>query len=94
MRINHPEHCLSVDGLVSSNSGRNVSSSSPSQPSGSDLSDILDLPKPKEKSGQKKKAAVNQKTVCLTDDNVLDGLKAEQQRKLKKEEGLERIEKQ
>lgn len=76
---------------MSSNSGRNGMSSSPSQPSGSDLSDILVLPKPKEKSGRKKKASVNQKTVCLTDDIVLDGMKAEQQRK--KEEELERIEK-
>ena len=91
VRINHPERCLSVDSRVSSNSGRNGMSSSPSQPSGSDLSDILVLPKPKEKLGRKKKASVNQKTVCLTDDIVLDGMKAEQQRK--KEEELERIEK-
>ena len=38
------------------------------------LSDILVLPKPKEKSGWKRKAGINQKTVCLTDDDVFDGL--------------------
>ena len=38
----------------------------------SDLSDILALPKPKEKSGRKRKPSINQKTVCLTDDAVFN----------------------
>ena len=38
----------------------------------SDLSDILALPKPKEKSGRKRKPSINQKTVCVTDDAVFD----------------------
>ena len=87
MRISHPERCLSVDGRSTmSASSELTSSSSPPisvhQPSESDvLSDILVLPRPKEKSGRKRKAAVNKKTVCLTDDTVLEGLVAERQRK-------------
>ena len=56
------------------------------------LSDILVLPKPKDKSGRKRKAGINQKTVCLTDDEVFDGLKAEDQKK--KENKLKRIERE
>ena len=49
------------------------------------LSDILALPKPKEKSGRKRKPGINQKTVCLTDDAVFDRFKAEDQEKKDKE---------
>ena len=92
MRINHPERCLSVDGRSTmSASSELTSSSSPPisvyQPSESDvLSDILVLPRPKEKSGRRRKAAVNKKTVCLTDDTVLEGLVTERQRKKDAEE--------
>ena len=51
----------------------------------SDLSDILALPKLKEKSGRKRKPGINQKTVCLTDDAMFDRLKAEDQEKKDKE---------
>ena len=103
VRINHPEHCLSVGSSsnVSATSGTNhmLASKTSSCPSSLDqqskndiLSDILVLPKPKDKSGRKRKAGINQKTVCLTDDEVFDGLKAEDQKK--KENKLKRIERE
>ena len=45
------------------------------------LGDILVRPKPKETSLRKRKAGINQKSVCLTDDDVFSGLKEEVQRK-------------
>ena len=54
------------------------------------LSDILVLPEPKEKFGRKRKAGINQKTVCLTDDDVFDGLKAAD--KEKKDNELKKLE--
>ena len=45
--------------------------------------------RPKEKSGRKRKAGINHKTVCLTDGDVFDGLKAEDQKK--KENELKKI---
>ena len=107
VRINHPGRCLSVSSSSSSSSSsstsgpscvRNVvNSTSPpqstqDQSSESDmLSEILVLPKPREKSGRKRKAAVNQKAVCLTDDSVLDHLKADDEKK--KEDTLRKLEK-
>ena len=55
------------------------------------LSEIFVLPKPREKSGRKRKAAVNQKAVCLTDDSVLDHLKTDDEKK--KEDTLRKLEK-
>ena len=86
VKINHPEHCLSVG---SSSCVKTSSSTSSGGQGTSDLSDVLVLPKPKEKSGRKRKAAVNQKAVCLTDDGVLSDLKTEAE---KKENELEKIE--
>ena len=54
------------------------------------LSDTLVRPKPKEASRRKRKAGLNQKSVCLTDDDVLSGLKEEVQRK--KDNELEKME--
>ena len=73
-----------------------TSSSSPPisvhQPAESDvLSDILVLPRPKEKSRRKRKAAVNKKTVCLTDDTILEGLVAERQRRRIREAKTENL---
>ena len=66
-------------------------SSSPSSVEQNDvLSDIFVHPKPKETSLQKRKAGINQKSVCLTDDNVLSGLKEEVQRK--KDDEREKVE--
>ena len=66
-------------------------SSSPSSVEQNDvLSDIFVHPKPKETSLQKRKAGINQKSVCLTDDNVLSGLKEEVQRK--KDDEWEKVE--
>ena len=54
------------------------------------LSDILVQPNPKETSRRKRKAGIKQKSVCLTDDDVLSGLKEEVQRK--KDEELDKTE--
>ena len=89
LKVNHPEHCLSV---CSSSSGHANHASPVTEDHTSDndvLSDILVLPKPKEKSGWKRKAGINQKTVCLTDDDVFDGLRAKD--KEKKENELKRL---
>ena len=86
VRINHPERCVSVDSSsgVSATSDANhvkVSSSTSSVEQNDVLSDILVRPKPKETSRRKRKPGINQKTVCLTDDDTLSGLKEEVQRK-------------
>ena len=77
VRINHLERCLSVDSSssVSATSDANhvKASSSPSRVEQNDvLSDILVQPKPKENSRRKRKADINQKSVCLTDDEELE----------------------
>ena len=94
VRINHPERCLSIDSSssVSATSDANhvqVSSSPSSVEQNDVLSDILVRPKPKETSHRKRKAGINQKSVCLTDDVVLSSLKEEVQRK--KDEELEKM---
>ena len=76
VRINNPEWCLSVDSSSSvsaTSDGNHVkASSSPGSVEQNDvLNDILVHPKPKETSCRKRKAGINQKSVCLTDDDVL-----------------------
>ena len=102
VRINHPERCFSVGSSSSVSASSHANHVSPvtntsSNPNSEDhpsendvLSDILVLPKPKEKSGRKRKAGINQKTVCLTDDDVFDGLKAKD--KEKKDNELKKLE--
>ena len=83
IRINNPERCLSVDSSssVSANSDVKVSSNPSSIELNDVLSEVLVRPKPKEISRRKRKAGINQRSVCLTDDNVLSSLKEEVQRK-------------
>ena len=91
--VNHKSPTSKTDAITPPKSGAMVSgteattSSEPlkSTASESDLSDILALPKPKEKCGRKRKPGINQKTVCLTDDAVFDRFKAEDQEKKDKE---------
>ena len=102
VRINYPEHCFSVGSSSSVSASSHANHVSPvtntsSNPNSEDhpsendvLSDILVLPKPKEKSGRKRKAGINQKTVCLTDDDVFDSLKAKD--KGKKDNELKKLE--
>ena len=102
VRINHPERCFSVGSSSSVSASSHANHVSPvtntsSNPNSEDhpsendvLSDILVLPKPKQKSGRKRKAGINQKTVCLTDDDVFDGLKAKD--KEKKDNELKKLE--
>ena len=42
------------------------------------LSEVLVLPKPKEKKSRRK-GGVNAKTICITDDGVLEELKSKEQ---------------
>ena len=72
------ERCFSVGSSSSVSASSHANHVSPvtntsSNPNSEDhpsendvLSDILVLPKPKEKSGRKRKPGINQKTVCLT----------------------------
>ncbi len=63
------------------------------------LSDILVLPKPKEGgNSRRRKKALNSKAVCITDDDILESLRAQEEEKLQNEKmketkRLERIEK-
>ena len=91
--VNHKSPTSKMDATTPPKSGAMVSgteATTSSEPlkctaSESDLSDILALPKPKEKSGRKRKPGINQKTVCLTYDAVFDRFKAEEQEKKDKE---------
>ena len=60
-------------------------------PSTCDLSDILVLPEKRSHSAKRKKSAVNNSTVCLTDQNVLCQLKEEEKKKEKAK--IERVRK-
>ena len=50
------------------------------------LSDILSLPQPEQRSLKKKKAGVNSTAVYITDDDILEGLKAKEKEKAEVEE--------
>ena len=50
------------------------------------LSDILSLPQPEQRSLNRKKAGINSKAVCITDDEIFEGLKAKEKEKAEAEE--------
>ena len=80
LKINHPEAELSVASSVgtSSSSGQHHlgSVNSAKNTDSSDIfSEVLVLPEPKEKPASKRKPALTKKTVCLTEDDVLENLR-------------------
>ncbi len=96
LKINHPEAELSSAFSGSSSSSvisgdrsskkAESSTSGQSQPSSSDiLSDILVLPRPVAKSKSRCKPPLNAKTVCITDDEVLEDLKSKEAEKAEAE---------
>jgi len=94
VKITHPE----VD--VSSTEVSSVSSGQLGSTKSSDvLSEILVLPEPKGKPTRKKKTITSEKTVCITEDKVLEELKQHETEKKKAEEEkiakrLEKIQRQ
>jgi len=91
VKLNHPE----VN--TSSTEGSSVSGSRNSSAKSSDvLSDILLLPEPKEKpSRSKSKGITSAKTVCITEDKVLNELKQKEidKRKAEEERAAKQLEK-
>jgi hypothetical protein len=64
--------------------------SEPLKSSEIDFSNILVFPKPKETSKWKRKPALHQMTVCLTDNDVFNKIRAKDEEKKKK--GIEKVE--
>ena len=83
IKLNHPERCLSVDSSssVSATSDRNPVKASSSQNSVEQNDDVLVRPKLKEVSHRKRKIGINQRSVCLTDDDCVVWLKKKRCRK-------------
>ena len=91
LKIIHPEAELSVAASVgtSSSSGQHHlgSVNSAKDTDSSDiLSEVLLLPEPKEKPASKRKPALTKKTVCLTEDDVLENLRKKESEKKEAEE--------
>ena len=82
LRINHPDTSppCSVSAVSTQKSSLTGSSSS------GILSELLVLPQPEKKSNRKRKPALNNKTVCLTDSEVLEELKTKEKEKIAAEE--------
>ena len=78
LKSGHPDigKSISVSPAASVLSGANTSSSSDV------LGDILTYPKPSQKStSRKRKPALNSQAVCITEESVLEQLKAEEEEK-------------
>ena len=77
-KINHPEVCLSACKCSDTSSEKVSEPASTGSPSPSKdlLSEVL--PEPKKKTGKK---GLNQKAVCITDVDVLNDLKAQEEEK-------------
>ena len=84
LRTMHPSDTNS--GICSSHSSAGKSSSlqTPSSSVSPILKEMLVLPQPKNSAGRKRKA-LNSKGVCITDSEVLDGLKAKEEEKMEKQ---------
>ena len=80
--LNHPASCKSD---VSSSAYQESLPSSAGK-SSDVLSDILSLPQPEQRSLNRKKAGINSKAVCITDDEIFEGLKAKEKEKAEAEE--------
>ena len=83
LRINHPDDCNSAPSESSSSSGPfGIPAKS------SDIGDVLVLPHAQAtKPSNRKKKGINQKTICITDDEVLsDLIEQEREKELKIEE--------
>lgn len=82
LKINRPE--LNISGSISDTSS--VASSNKPQSEASKVSDalseILVYPEPKKKSNSKRKAALNKNAICLTDEEVLEGLVKKEKEKI------------
>ena len=102
LKINHPtEVCSktmkSSSSLVSAKVSKDSADSGKLKLSNGDaLSEILALPCPVPKTESKRKAALNAKAICITDDTVLEDLKRKEVEKAeaKKEKEVKRIERE
>jgi len=76
LKINHPEAELSVASSVGTSSSGQHHLGSVNSAKDTDSSDILSevlvLPEPKKKPASKRKPALTKKTLCLTEDDVLE----------------------
>ena len=84
LRIMH--HSDTNSGICSSHSSVCKSSSlkTPSSSVSPILQEMLVLPRPKNSTGRKRKA-LNSKGVCITDSEVLDGLKTKEEETMEKQ---------
>ena len=85
-----------VSGELSKVSKDSADSGKLKLPSGDALSEILALPCPVSKAESKRKAALNTKAICITDDTVLEDLKRKEVEKTeaKKEKEVKRVERE
>lgn len=102
LKINHPEFEVSAiyssrssslaSSIQHSSGGRSIGTSDKQSSGRSDLSDVLVLPQPVErKSVRRKKTGLNSnKTICITDNEVLDELKLKESMKADAEKEKER----
>ena len=90
LRITHPidaisEPCSNTSSVcISTNSVKTFSSSCSSSKSVDVLGEMLVLPQPKP-STRKRKKALNRKTICITDTEVLEEMKAREAEKLEEQ---------
>ena len=85
LKLNHPEVDVSV--ASSSSSGKKTAHSNKVSSPSDTLSEILVLPQPQARaSTRKRKPAINKKTVCITDDDVLEELRVKETEKKEAEE--------
>ena len=103
LKINHPTEVCSIATKSSSDSGKlllkekDSSDSGKPKPSSSDaVSEILVFPSPVSRPKSKRKPALNARTVCITDDSVLEELKKKEVEKaeIEKEKEAKRLEKE
>ena len=97
LKINHPAEVFSVATKLLSDSGKlllkrkDSSDSGKPKPSSSDaVSEILVFPSPVSRPKNKRKPALNARTVCITDDSVLEELK-KKKAEIEKEKEAKRL---
>ena len=103
LKINHPTEVCSIATKSSSDSGKlllkekdSFDSGKPKPSSSDAVSEILVFPSPVSRPKSKRKPALNARTVCITDDSVLEELKKKEVEKAEIEKGKEakRLEKE
>ena len=85
--LNHPASCTSRSDVSPVANPKSLPSSTTT--SSDVLSDLLSLPLP-QRSSKKKKASVNSKAVCITDEKILEELKSKEKEKAEAEAKKER----